>query len=192
MNQPAQIDSAEQPTPARFTIEQFYRIAETGVLDGKRSELLAGEIVIMAPQWAAHGQVKSEIAFALNDSVRAQRSGLAVMVEASIELGLDHLPMPDIFIWERASVARGVPEGLVKLVIEVADSSERNDMERKRLVYAENHVAEYWVAVLRTRTIERFAELADGDYRRRDSFAFGDAVDSLTLAGIGIAAGTLA
>jgi Uma2 family endonuclease len=191
MNAPFQpYASPSRPAPARLTIDQYYAICESGALDEyNRTELLDGRIYQMNAQYTAHMRAKLALFRALDPLVRA--CGAELGMEATIEIGARNAPQPDLFVWTGKDVGKGAPDGTVLIAIEVADSSERHDLGKKRRIYARGGVREYWVAVLRTQTVERFAEPADGDYRRHDSFAFADAINSVTMPGIGIPAGTL-
>lgn len=192
MNETVRFSAETRPRKVRFTIEQFYRMEGAGAFEGlKKTELLDGEISSVNAQHMPHMRAKVALFRALDHVVRNLGGPLEVGIEGSIELGQYNLPEPDIFIWEPVDAEKGAPDGSVRLVIEVADSSEVRDLNKKRRIYARHGVREYWVAVLRTRRIERFSEVVDGHYRRHDSFAFSERVESVTLPGVAIAAGTL-
>lgn len=191
MNRPAVFAVPRRRREARFTAEQYYAIAETGVLDELgRTELVNGRIEVMSPQHVPHLQLKMALAFAFYEAVKGHPD-FRVGAEGSVELGLRNVPEPDVFIYERTESVRGVPANGVRLVVEVADSTERRDLGIKQRLYARHGIPEYWVAVLRTRTVERFAYPADGAYGQHDSFGFDQAIASLTLPFITVPAGTL-
>jgi Uma2 family endonuclease len=58
----------------RMTVDQFLAWLEDGP-QGARYELVAGEVVAMAPERAAHARVKAEVWLALRDGIRS--AGLA-------------------------------------------------------------------------------------------------------------------
>jgi Uma2 family endonuclease len=60
--------------PPRMTVEQFLAWLEDGP-EGARYELVAGEVVAMAPERAAHARLKAEVWLALRDGIRS--AGLA-------------------------------------------------------------------------------------------------------------------
>lgn len=192
MNEPVALSAPHQRRrAARFTIEQYYTIADTGVLDELgRTELIDGRIEIMSPQHTAHMQTIFEMIFALGDVVRG-RSDLRIGGQGSIELGLHDVPEPDIFLYEPTTSRRGVPASAVKLVIEVAGSTARRDLGLKQRLYARHGIPEYWVVVLRTQRVERFAAPEDGRYTRHDSFGFDEAIASVTLPYVIVPAGLL-
>ena len=45
---------AAEPTTRRFTRKEYYRMAEMGMFDGQRVELIHGEIIKMSPQNEPH------------------------------------------------------------------------------------------------------------------------------------------
>lgn len=181
-----------RPRKAKLTIEQFYLINASGAFDDyAKTELLDGEIHVVNSQFLPHMRVKRDIFTALQASVDALGSELEVGIEGAVELGAHNVPEPDVFLFDARDAERGVPDGSLRLVVEVADSSERRDLGRKKRLYARHGIPEYWVAVLRTRTITRFADPIGNDYARQDSFTFDHGVTSLTLPGVAIAAGVL-
>lgn len=192
MNKPAFL-SAPRPRrrAARFTIEQYYTIADTGVLDELgRTELIHGRIEVMNAQHRPHGRAKIALLLAFAEALKG-RSDLELGGEFSVEFGLYNVPEPDVFVYERTDSTRGVPNGLAKLIVEVADTSERRDLGTKKRLYARHRIPEYWVVVLRTGRVERFAQPEDGAYTQHDSFGFDEAIASVTLPFLTVPAGTL-
>jgi Uma2 family endonuclease len=180
------------PRPARLTIEQYYVISASGALaDLERTELLDGRIYQMNAQHTGHMRAKLALFRALDAQVSAL--SLELGMEASVELGMTNAPQPDLFVWtgEDLGKGRGVPAGTLRLAIEVADSSERQDLGRKRLIYARNGVPEYWVAVLRKDEFVRFAAPEGKDYARRDTIPFDRVLPSVTLPPLVVPPGTL-
>jgi Uma2 family endonuclease len=179
-----------EPRPARLTIAQYYAISDSGALDDfERTELLDGRIYQMNAQYTGHMRAKLALFRALDGQVSTIR--LELGMEATVELGLISAPQPDLFVWTGKDEGKGAPDGTVRLAIEVADSSERQDLGRKRRIYARNGVPEYWVAVLRKQEFVRFTESDGKDYVRRDTIPFESALSSLTLQGLTVPGGTL-
>jgi len=56
--------------PPRMTVDQFLAWLEDGP-EGARYELVAGEVVAMAPERAAHARLKAEVWLALRDGIRS-------------------------------------------------------------------------------------------------------------------------
>jgi len=56
------------PTKHRFTVEQYYKIAEVGILGiEERTELIEGEIIEMSPIGTRHAAFLSKLADLLRD-----------------------------------------------------------------------------------------------------------------------------
>ena len=54
------------PKPHRLTVDDYYRMAEAGVLSpGDRTELIKGEIIDMAPIGSAHADVVTQLTLRL-------------------------------------------------------------------------------------------------------------------------------
>ena len=188
-------NAPKRPMRARLTVSEYYRMNDVGLLDRyPRTELIDGEIIVLNALYVGHSRTHKALFLALNDSINASGSTLEVLGETTTELGGHDAPLPDITIFDPAatpSLQRGIEHRAVKMIVEVANSSAARDLGVKRKLYAQRAVPEYWVAVLKTRKIERFADPIDGDYRKHDSFAFNEAVPSVTLPNVGIDAGTL-
>lgn len=190
MNRPAVL-AAPRRRGARFTAEQYHAIAGTGVLDELgRTELVDGRIEVMSPQHLPHSRMKVALILAFGAALK-DHPELELGGEASVELGRRNVPEPDIFVYDRTDATGAAPGDAVRLIVEVADNSEARDLGRKLRLYARHGIPEYWVAVLRTRTVERFVYPADGAYGQHDSFGFNEAIASLTLPFITVPAGTL-
>ena len=190
MNEQTKIAVGLRPEEARFNIGQLYALHEQDLLnEWKRIELIKGEIRTMSPQHMPHMRAKRDAFIALLPSVR--EAGYELGLEASVELGEFDLPMPDIFVYEEMDAPRGLPGKFLKLVIEVAESTARNDLGEKLELYASFGVPEYWVVIPRKLRIERFAEPRKGTYLRHDSFGYGDSVFSVTLPSIVLPGGSL-
>ncbi len=67
---------ASEPTTRRFTVEEYYRMAEAGILgEDDRVELLDGEIVQMSPIGSRHAACVDRLNHALQ-----QRAAKAAIV----------------------------------------------------------------------------------------------------------------
>ena len=201
MNAPFRIDLSrsgdrpERAVRARFTVDDYYRMSDLGILDRLgRTELIDGGIIVLNAHYIGHARIHDAIHSALKEAIKRSGAGLEALFETTAELSSHDGPLPDITIFDSSKIKdiqRGIPLDAIRMIAEVANSSARRDLGAKRKLYASRSIPEYWVAVLKTATIERFADPVDGDYKRHDSFAFADAVDSVTLPGVGIRAGTL-
>ena len=181
---PRAFDDGTAPLRAhRFSVAQFERLVETGVL-GERVELLDGWIVDKMTQKPPHA-----VAVDLTQEVLRQvlPADWKVREQKPIRTG-ESEPEPDI------AVVRGPINRYAKrhprprdigLLIEAADRSLLDDRARKGRIYASARVAAYWIINLVDRIVEVYTEPKAGKspgYARREDYHAGDLVP-LVIAG---------
>lgn len=116
-------------------------------------ELIEGELIEKITQGRPHG-----ISLAKSHSVLTNAFGSEFYVSVQTPLAVDETnePEPDLM------VVSGSPDDYqdhptpedVALVVEVADTTVRYDQTTKVSLYARAGIAEYWVLILKTRTLE--------------------------------------
>ena len=140
---------AGEPTTRPFTVDEYYRMAEAGILgEDDRVELLDGEIVQMSPVGVPHSACVDLLTHAL-EAVR--RHAATIRIQSPVRLGEYSEPEPDV------AVLRGEPRDYARrhpgpadtlLVVEVADTSLLYDRRRKVPAYARAGVPEAWLVDL--------------------------------------------
>jgi Uma2 family endonuclease len=146
----------------RFTVEQYHRMIETGVLtEDDRVELLEGWIVDKMPQHPRHAGAVSILQARLQARLR---KGWIVRVQSPITLDGSE-PEPDLAVVrgpeERYLTAHPEAED-VALVIEVADTSVDRDRTLKGRAYAEARIPVFWLVNLPQLTIEVYSQPKGG------------------------------
>lgn len=120
-----------------------------GVIEeGGPEELLDGEIWVMPAEGEAHIDLKIWLNRVL---VKWAPEDVGVACDSTLRLSETHAPSPDFHLFPktmRASAARG-PD--ILLLIEIADTSRKRDLEIKGPKYREHGVREYWVIDLQQR-----------------------------------------
>jgi Uma2 family endonuclease len=163
----------------RFTVEQYHRLIDNGVLTTEdRVELLEGWIVDKMPHNPPHDGTVSRINRRI---LRLLPENWLLRVQAAITLAVSE-PEPDL------AVVRG-PEDVyferhpgprdIALLIEVADSSLLEDRRDKGLIYARARIPVYWIVNLRDSCIEVYTQPTAGRaprYRRQHDFRRGESV----------------
>ncbi len=146
-------------TRHRFTVSEYYRMAETGVLDpDARVELLDGQIIDMSPIGPFHGGVVKRLI-----QIFAGLSKGRWMVGAQDPARLDNYsqPQPDLMLLKPSPddyTSRHPRPEDIYLLIEVADSSLARDRQEKLPAYGRAGVPEVWVVNLVEETIEVYRE----------------------------------
>lgn len=173
----------------RFTVSEYYRMADAGILhEDDRVELIDGEILEMSPIGSPHaGRVKRTATFLqrlLGDTV-------IVSVQDPIHISESTEPQPDIALLKPRedfySDSHPTPEDIL-LLIEVADSSLEYDRNFKLSLYARVGIREVWILNLREDVLEVYSRLVDGEYRDTARFKRGEKLRSKTVAGLELSA----
>ena len=153
-------------TTAKWTLEEYHRMIEVGLLKNRHVELLDGEILEMPPEGPEHAQKSTNTA----DYLRELLGNQAVVRDAKPitipDSGSE--PEPDLAVVQplRAlyCTRHPYPENIFWL-IEYANPSLSKDLDVKRKAYAAAEIQEYWVVDLKHRRLNMFREPIDGDYR---------------------------
>ena len=166
----------------RFTVAEFLRMAEVGLLaEDDRVELLRGDIVEMSPINVPHALCVNRLTMLLATKL-AER--VIVSVQNPIQLDEYSLPQPDIALWipapnEYRDRLAGPTE--VLLVVEVADSSIRHDRKAKTKLYGAAGIVDYWIVNLQARQIEVYREPQSDGYRTMTRYAPGEKLSPLAF-----------
>lgn len=160
-------------TLAKWSVDDYHRMIEAGILRDRRVELLAGEIVEMSPEGEPHAYFSSEAGEYLSRLL----GDLAMIRHAKpITLPNNSEPEPDIAIVQRLGREylehHPYPDNIF-LLIEYSDSSLDKDLEIKTKVYAEVGILEYWVVNLRRRQLIVFRDAQDRGYASKSTLSGG-------------------
>ncbi len=144
--------------PHRFTVEQYHRMIETGVLsESDKVQLLEGIILEMTPVGTPHAYTVD----ALHEEIeRLLPAGWKVFMQRPVTLATSE-PEPDlsVAVGSRADYKDHHPgPGAIAILIEVADTSLALDRGPKAAVYAAGRIPEYWIVNLTDRQIEVYRE----------------------------------
>ncbi len=132
----------------RFTRDEYTRMANAGLFNGQRVELLAGEVLDMPPQNEPHVESVSAIGRFLIGHLGKEWQ---VRMQAPLAVAEDSAPEPDFGVVPTAPPRANAPTSAV-LAIEVADSSIARD-RRKAGFYAGAGIPEYWIVHVAARRI---------------------------------------
>lgn len=157
------IDSPVELMRHRLTVEDYHRMSDAGVFaPGARVELIAGEVIDMAPIGSRHW---AAVNLAARAATLAVGMRAIVSAQSSIRLGEDSEPEPDLAIVRaRDDFYRGaLPTAAdTLLVIEVADTTLRFDRGVKLPLYARHGIPEVWIIDLENGFV-RFFRQPEGD-----------------------------
>src|ERR671918_1302076 len=140
----------------RFTLDEYHRMGETGILgEDDRVELIEGEIIEMSPIGSRHAATVARIHHVFSTRLASR----AVVWSQNPLLLARHQsePQPDVMLLApRADFYAGrLPEPSdVRLLVEAADASVLYDRRTKLPLYARSGVAEAWLVDLQAGQVE--------------------------------------
>jgi Uma2 family endonuclease len=140
----------------RLTIDEYHKLGEVGILHpNDRVELIDGLLVQMAPIGPEHQFILEK----LNDLFSEQKKGrYKVGPGRPIPIPDFNEPQPDMVLFKPGAGSRQrhpSPEEIL-LVIEIADTTLRYDLGRKRLAYERAGIPEYWVVDVAAKAVRAF------------------------------------
>ena len=146
-------------TQHRFSVKDYHRMAETGVLrPDARVELLAGRIIDMSPIGPFHGGVVGRLTRLFN---QLSQNRWLVWPQNPLRLDDHSEPEPDVMLLKPAAddyTSRHPQPDDVFLLIEVSDTTLEYDRTEKLPAYGRAGVAEVWIVNLNETTIEVYRE----------------------------------
>ena len=128
--------------------------------DGFRHEVIDGEhIVTPTPSWTHQGAVL-RLATRLMAYLAQQAIGLVIIAPAGVEFDEHNMVEPDVFVapfvgGKRPQAWEDV-RALLLAVEVLSPSTSRTDRLRKRRLYQQHRVPEYWIVDVDARAIERW------------------------------------
>ncbi|PSB06094.1 hypothetical protein C7B76_30205 [filamentous cyanobacterium CCP2] len=160
-------------TTAKWTVDDYHRMVEAGILDDRPVELLNGEIIEMSPEGTPHASLSSQGADYLRDllgkrvkiregkpitlSDRSEPEPDIAIVQPMEDEYFDHHPYPENIFW----------------LIEFSNSSLEKDLEVKRKAYAAAGIPEYWVVNLKRMELVVLRSPQEGDYQEKATLTEG-------------------
>jgi Uma2 family endonuclease len=187
------VESTQQIAPSgverwRFTVDDFYRMGEVGILPPEaRVELIDGEVIRMAPTGSGHSGSVEYLGHRLRQGVGA---AAFVRTQHPIRLALRLEPEPDLSVVQpRADFYRRshpTPADVL-LIVEVADSTLTYDLETKGPRYAQAGIVEYWIVDLTGDRLLVHRDPRDGAYQSVQALTREDSVRPLAFPDLAIA-----
>ena len=176
-------------TGTRLSVEEFMGLPDT--YDRRKMELDEGELYIMPRPRTGHQFLQSRtLMYVENFLDEFDDSPAQVLHDVIVALSLESriLLAPDLVTILQSSsgvVTDRMVEGPPDIAMEVLSSDRRRDLVRKRQLYAEAGVAEYWIFDPRADTAT-LLELRDGEYVERAVLNADDTMTTPLLPGLAI------
>jgi Uma2 family endonuclease len=139
----------------RWTVKDYFRMSEAGLLHDRRAELLNGDLLKMPAQATPHRVAISKTSALLFGALGATHW---VVSQGTLILSKHDAPDPDFHIFD---APMGTPDNrlpLPVLVIEISDSTYRKDSGPKLRTYARAGILDYWIFNLPQDRIEIYRQ----------------------------------
>jgi len=171
-----------EATKKLFTVDEYYRMAVSGILSEEiRTELINGEIIERSPMRAQHAAAVSRV----TDLLLPLLKGRALLrPRLPLRLSEYNEPQPDLtFVKARRDyyVGRHPGPGDTLLAVDISDTVLPYDRELKLTMYAAARIPEYWIADLADDVLLVFRDPAVGTYKTSRAYRRGDAMTVLAF-----------
>jgi len=166
-----------EPKSVRWSQQEYYRMAEIGLFDDKRVELIEGEIVEMSPMLSPHATAIILVGEALHDAF--DRTYL-IRAQLPLDLSQYSLPEPDVavILGKVRDYSAAHPTSAL-LVVEISKSPLAFERGLKSRLYASAGIADYWILDLEHKVLEVQRNPVDGVYSSRQTLSKEQSVSPL-------------
>jgi Uma2 family endonuclease len=164
----------------RLTYADWLRFPD----DGRRYEILEGELYVTPPPNVEHQRISRNLEFILLAFLRRHSRGEVLDAPIGVRLGDEDVFEPDLVVVLREHsdrIGAQVIEGAPDIVVEIlSPGSARRDLGPKREKYREAGVPEYWIVDPASSSVEVLA-LRDKAYVRHGVFKKAEVLRSALL-----------
>ncbi len=176
------VDVAAGRERRKFTVAEYYRMGEVGILHHtERVELIDGEVIVMSPVGVPHATVVDRLTMTFAEQARGR---YIVRVQNPVHLDDYGEPQPDLVLLRPRDYSTGEhhpgPEDML-LAVEVSDSTLSFDLRVKSQRYAAAGIPEMWVMNLPGDCIERLDQPGPEGYGRHTTFRRGEKISPAAL-----------
>ncbi len=176
-------------TGARMSVAEFLDLPDTE--ERNKMELDDGELYIMPRPRSVHQFIAFWLGWHIANYINSlNEPPAAVHLDQVTILSRDprHVLVPDVAIiltGQSGRIVGGYFEGVPDIAVEVLSSDRNRDLIRKRQLYAEAGVSEYWIFDPVNDTALQL-ELRDGDYVQRSLLTASDTLTTPLLPALAI------
>ena len=165
-----------------FTVDDYYRMAEAGILrPGDRVELIDGEIIQMSPIGNRHAGCVNR---ATDLFTLLFRGKAIVTVQNPVRLSQYNEPQPDLVLAKPRTdyyASKHPTADDTLLLLEVADTTLRYDRDVKLPIYAQLGIPEVWIEDLKHDCVLVFRDPSSNRYQTSLTFRPGDSLSTIAF-----------
>jgi Uma2 family endonuclease len=177
-----------QPMRLRFTVDEYYRMIELGLLkDYEEAEIIEGELIKKTTIGDRHAAIVNRLNRFFSRNVNDE---VLVSIQNPVRLSDYSEPEPDVALTDlrKYDGERHPQPSEIILIVEVSDSTLKYDRDVKLALYAEAEIPEVWIVNLPNDIIEVHQKPCVGIYQLAKIFKRGETLASEILPDLSIAA----
>ncbi|MGK7919946.1 MAG: Uma2 family endonuclease [Trichodesmium sp.] len=166
-----------------LTVDEYHRMAEVGIFHpDEKIELITGQIINkMSPQGSSHAA-----AIRRTDRLFSKlfREGVSVQKQLPVILNNFSEPEPDIALVKADSLDYDDDHPTaedVYLIMEIADSTLKSDIELKGKEYAKSGIEDYWVLDVNHRQLYVYRQPTQSGYQQKMILGESEAIAPLAF-----------
>ena len=153
-------------TLAKWSIADYHKMIEAGILRDRNIQLIDGELIEMSPEGVIHAAYGGSV----TDYLRQILLGKAWIREAHPITLSNSEPEPDIAIVKLPKSKyfqnHPTPQDIFWL-IEISDTTLAYDLSKKKEIYALENIQEYWVLNIKDKKLIVFTKPKNNNYLSR-------------------------
>lgn len=175
------VQSQPQPRRLRFTVDEYYKMIELGMLkDYEKAEIIEGELIQKMTIGDRHAAIVNLLTKIF---IKYVSDDILVSIQNPVRLSDYDEPEPDLVLADLRKFdgkRHPRPEEIL-LVIEVSDSTLRYDRDKKLPLYAEAEIPEIWIVNLPNDLVEVHTKPSVGLYQFVKIFKRGEIIETESL-----------
>lgn len=180
------VQSQPQPERLRFTVDEYYKMIELGMLkDYEKAEIIEGELIRKMPIGDRHAHAVNILNRYFSRNVS---DDILVSIQNPVRLSDYNEPEPDLVLADLTKFdgKRHPQPSEILLVIEVSDSTVKYDRSTKLSLYGEAEIPEVWIVNLQNIIVEVHQKPSDGIYQLTKIFKRGERIISEVVPNVSI------
>jgi Uma2 family endonuclease len=182
---PATAEQPAVPQQRRFTVDEYYRMAEAGVFaPDDRIELLDGRIYAMSPISSEHAACVRRLTRLL---IQGVGTNAIVSTQNPVRIDQNSESEPDVSLLHPRDddyASRHPQPSDVLLVVEVAETSLEFDRTVKGSLYAQVGIPALWIANLEAGRIEVYRSPGEDGYVQNRHYERGQSISVQSLSAL--------
>jgi Uma2 family endonuclease len=156
----------------QWTRNEYVQMSDWGWFVNCKVHLIGGEVIEMASQLNAHS---AGVTLSLNALQAVFAAGYWVRSQTTLDLSPYGVPDPDLAVIlgdPRSAAPHAIPTSAL-LVVEISESTLRDDRTIMASLYAAGNIADYWIVNLVQRQLEVYRNRV-ADPARQFGWTYGD------------------